>query len=175
MILQEQTVQTVKKEQDTETAKKTYTYPRVRIRIGLMLTLIGFTMLLLGARPSIFRLDRSPTIGFVQVAVFLVGLGIICIGGYISLMALWKNRSPSIAADFGQRFVATGYVVAVFAGMADVFGFGSHTLPELPYFGAWQASGVVIGEMVIALGFLLLIPYRFLIPQVPQIKSNEET
>jgi hypothetical protein len=149
-------------------------YAIVRIRIGLIFTLVGFAIFLLGARPSIFQLDRSPVIGFVQIAVFLVGLGIMCIGGYVSMMALWRNQPPSIAADFGLRFVATGYVVAVFAGMADVFGFGSHPLPGVPYFGPWQASGVVIGEMIIAFGLLLLIPYRFLIYHPSQIDPTEE-
>jgi len=99
-------------------------------------------------------------IGFVQIAVFLVGLGIMCIGGYLCMMALWKDRVPSIAADVGLRMVATGYVVAVFAGMADVFGLGSHSLPKVPYFGGWQARGVEIGQLIIAVGFLLLIPYQ---------------
>lgn len=130
-----------------------------RIRIGLSLTLIGLIVFLVGARPSIFALDRSPVIGFVQIAVFLIGLAIICIGGFISLMALWKNRQPSIAADIGLRLVATGYVVAVFAGMADIFGVGSHSLPGIPYFGAWQARGVEFGQAIIGIGFLLLIPY----------------
>jgi hypothetical protein len=51
-------------------------------------------------------------------------------------------------------------VVAVFSGMADVFGFGSQAPPQIPYFGPWQASGVEIGEALIAIGFLLLIPYH---------------
>lgn len=148
-------------------------YPMTRIRIGLILTLIGFTMFLLGARPGIFGLDRSPVIGFVQIAVFLVGLGVICIGGYISLMALWKNEKPSIAADFGLRFVATGYVVAVFTGMADVFGFGSHVLPDVPYFGMWQARGVLLGELIIGIGFALLIPYRFVLPPAASEQTDK--
>jgi len=133
---------------------------RWRVRFGLTLTLIGFIVFLLGARPGIFLLDRSPVIGFVQIAVFLVGLAMICLGGYISLMALWHSEQTSIAADFGLRLVATGYVVAVFAGMADVFGFGSHPLPGVPYFGEWQARGVELGQAIIALGFLLLIPFH---------------
>lgn len=135
------------------------TFPRRRVRFGLGVTLFGFIVFLIGARPSIFGWDRSPVIGFVQIAVLLIGLAIICIGGYISLMALWRSEPPSIAADFGLRFVTTGYVVAVFSGMADVFGFGSHPLPGVPYFGGWQARGVMIGEALIAIGFLLLIPY----------------
>ncbi len=150
------------------------TYSMARIRVGLSLTLLGFMMFLLGARPGIFGLDRSPVIGFVQIAVFLVGLGVICIGGYISLMALWKNVKPSIAADFGLRFVATGFVVAVFTGMADVFGFGSHPLPGIPYFGLWQARGVLVGELLIALGFILLIPYHALFNSPGSSNENVE-
>lgn len=132
---------------------------RWRVRIGLGLTLFGFLMFLVGARPSLFGIDRSPVIGFVQIAVFLVGLGMICIGGYLSLMALWRDRQRSIPADIGLRLVATGYVITVFAGMADIFGAGSHPLPGVPYFGAWQARGVEVGQAVIALGFLMLLPF----------------
>jgi len=134
--------------------------PFIRIRVGLVLTILGFLLFLLGARPSLFGLDRSPVIGFVQIGMFLVGLALMCVGGYISMMALWNKESPSILADIGLRLVATGYVIAVFAGMADVFGFGSHPLPEVPYFGGWQTRGVEIGEAIIAIGFLFMIPYK---------------
>lgn len=136
------------------------TYSRRRVRTGLVLTLVGFIVFLLGASPSAFGLDRSVLIGFVQIAVFLVGLAIICMGGYTCMMALWKDQQPSIAADIGVRMVATGYVVAVFSGMADVFGLGSQSLPKVPFFGPWQARGVMLGQAVIAVGFLLLIPYH---------------
>lgn len=134
--------------------------PFFRIRLGLALTILGFVVFLLGARPSIFGLDRSPVIGFVQIGMFLVGLAVMCVGGYISMMALWKNETPSILADIGLRLVATGFVIAVFAGMADVFGFGSHLLPDVPYFGGWQTRGVEIGEAIIAIGFLFMVPFR---------------
>jgi hypothetical protein len=133
---------------------------RWRVRSGLLLALFGLLVFLVGARPSLFGLDRSPVVGFVQIAVFLVGLAIICIGGYIGLMAYWRNGSRTIAADIGSRLVATGYVVAVFAGMADVFGFGTQVPPRVPVFGPWQATGVQVGQAVIAVGFLLLIPFR---------------
>ena len=130
------------------------------MRIGLSVTLIGFLVFLLGIRPDVFGLDRSPVIGFVQVAVFLIGLAILCIGGYISLMALWKKETPSIVADFGLRIVTTGYVICIFTGMADVFGFGTDPLPSVPYFGPLQAIGVQIGQYLIAIGLLMLIPYH---------------
>jgi hypothetical protein len=126
----------------------------------LFLTLAGLLVFLVGARPTIFGLDRSPVVGFIQIAVFLVGMALICLGGYVSMMAFWRNGSRTIPAEIGTRLVTTGYLIAVFSGMADVFGFGTQLPPRVPYFGPWQATGVQIGELVIAIGFVLLIPYR---------------
>lgn len=131
-----------------------------RIRFGLVLSIIGMLVFLLGARPAIFGLDRSPIVGFVQITAFLLGLGIICIGGYICFVNLWGKEPRSIKADFGARFIATGYVMSVFSGMADVFGFGSHPLPGTPYFGPWQARGVELGELLIGIGLFLLLPLQ---------------
>ncbi len=133
---------------------------RIRLRASLIITLLGLLVFLLGAKPGWFSLDRSPTVGFVQISVFLVGLGIICLGGYIGLLALWKGKNRTIPADIGLRLVSTGFVISVFAGMADLFGFGSQPPPQVPYFGPLQASGVLIGLIVIAVGFLLMIPFR---------------
>ncbi len=143
-----------------ETPTRPLRYWRRRARVGLSITLAGFLIFLVGARPGLFGIDRSPVIGFVQIAVFLVGLAVICIGGYLSLRSLWMEHPLSISADVGQRMVATGYVIAVFAGMADIFGMGSHPLPGVPYFGPWQARGVELGMAIIAIGFLLMLPGR---------------
>jgi hypothetical protein len=132
---------------------------RIRIRVGLLITFFGLIIYLLGAAPELFGLNRSPVTGFVQIAMFLVGLAVISMGGYFSLNALWNGHEKSIAADIGFRLVATGYVIAVASGMADVFGIGNHPFPRIPYFGAWQALGVLIGEIVIGIGFLMMIPY----------------
>lgn len=143
-----------------KTTKKKNGNGRFRLRAGLSVTIIGFILFLIGAEPGLFGLDRSPVVGFVQIAVFLTGLGFICLGGYISLAALWNGGPKSILSDIGLRLIATGYVVAVASGMADVFGFGSHNFPKIPYFGAWQVVGVIIGEIVIAVGLFLLIPWK---------------
>lgn len=132
----------------------------LRLRLGLILTLLGYLVFLLGISPGWFGVDRSPVTGFVQIAVFLIGLAMISIGGYISLNVLWNGEEKTIAADIGLRLVSTGYVIAVASGMADVFGFGNHTFPTIPYFGPVQALGVMIGQALIAIGFLLLIPYH---------------
>ncbi len=135
------------------------TYPKRTIRIGLALTILGYLLFLLGARPSLFNLDRSRVIGFVQISVFLVGLGIITIGSYLTLNALWPEGNKTIAADIGSRLISTGYVICVFTAMADIFGLGSHPLPEV-YFGPLQAQGMMIGMATIGIGFLLLIRYK---------------
>jgi hypothetical protein len=132
---------------------------RLGIRIGLLLTLIGFFIFLLGAEPGLFGMDRSAVIGFVQITVFLTGMGIFCLGGYALMNGLWNGVPKTILADIGLRLVSTGYVIAVVSGMADVFGFGSHISPAIPYFGPWQMRGVILGEIVIAIGYLLMVPY----------------
>ncbi len=134
---------------------------RVRVRFGLVLTLFGLLVFIIGARPALFGLDRSPVVGFVQIAVFLVGLAIVCAGGYIGMLTFWKNGDRTITADIGIRLVVTGYVVAVFSAMADFFGLGTRMPPLIPFFGPWQATGVQIGEALITIGFLLLIPIHW--------------
>ncbi len=132
----------------------------VRKRVGLIMAVAGLFVFILGAEPSWFGLDRSPVTGFVQIAVFLVGLGFICVGGYIALISTWGGEQLTIIADIGARLVSTGYVISVASGMADVFGFGSEALPRIPTFGIWQQRGVIFGEMVIAIGFLLMIRWQ---------------
>jgi len=131
-----------------------------RMRVGLVTSLVGLFIFAVGAKPDWFGWDRSPVVGFVQIAVFLIGLGIICLGGYLGLLALWKGHPRTILADMGLRLVSTGYVISIFAGMADVAGMGSQPLPGIPYFGPWQAMGVLSGEILIGIGFLMVIPYR---------------
>jgi hypothetical protein len=141
--------------------------PRQRIRYGLIVVILGLLVFILGTAPGVFGLDRSRVTGFVQITVFLVGLAMICLGGYLTLNALWNGRVKTISADIGYRLVATGYVISVASGMADVFGFGSHGFPNIPYFGPLQAFGVMIGEIVIAVGFVLLIPLPEKHPRQP--------
>ncbi|CAG0986457.1 hypothetical protein ANAEL_02050 [Anaerolineales bacterium] len=127
---------------------------------SIAITFIGLMVFVIGAKPDWFGWDYSPIVGFVQIAVFLAGLAIICLGGYIGLLALWWGYERTVVADIGTRLVGTGYVIAVFAGLADIFGMGSQSFPQVPYFGPWQSTGVLIGQGIIALGFLLFIPFR---------------
>jgi hypothetical protein len=136
----------------------------LRIRFSLITVGLGLLIFAIGAKPNWFGWNRASVVGFVQIAVLLIGLGLICGGGFVGLSALWGKEQRSILADIGLRLIGTGYVIAVFSGMADVFGMGAQTLPDdNPYFGPLQASGVLIGQFIIATGFLMLIPYNLLL------------
>ncbi len=135
-------------------------YRRFRIRIGLIGLLVGLIIFTLGTNPAVFGLDRSPVTGFISITVLLVGLALICIGGYIAINATWNGTQKTILADIGIRLIATGYVIAVASALADIFGFGSHPFPGIPSFGFVQVIGVILGEFTIALGFLLFLRYR---------------
>ena len=131
-----------------------------RIYVSLIATFVGLLIFIIGTKPNWFGWDHSPVVGFVQIAVFLTGLAIICLSGYITLLTLWWGHERTIVSEIGTRLVSTGYVIAVFAGMADIFGMGSQPFPQVPYFGPWQALGVLVGQVIIVVGFLLFIPFH---------------
>jgi hypothetical protein len=128
--------------------------------VAIIVTLMGLGVLTVGAKPEWFGWDRSPGVGFAQITVFSLGLGLMCLGGVIGLLSLWKGVERTISSEIGLRLVATGYVISFFSAMADLLGFGSQPRPQGPYLGPIQAAGFVIGEAVIGIGFLLLIPHQ---------------
>jgi hypothetical protein len=137
--------------------KNNHKITKTHLNIGLGLSIAGFLIFLLGADPGLFGLDRNPLIGFVQTATFSTGLALLCLGGFISLkVSQISGHNQSLAQDIGIRLVATGYLVALISGMADVFGFGTQ---GWPFFGPRQAIGVVAGEIIIVIGFLLYMPF----------------
>jgi len=95
----------------------------------------------IGARPDTIGLDRSLILGFVQISVFVVGLGFMCVGGYITMVALWRKQTLSIAAEIGERLVATGFLVAVFAGMADISAWAVTCRLPCPILGSGSRLG----------------------------------
>jgi hypothetical protein len=133
---------------------------RMRVGIGLAMALLGLFVFLIGVSPGWFGMDRSPVFGFVQIIVFLIGLGTLCLGGFVVLNSLWNGKEKSILADIGFRLVATGYVICVTSALADIVGLGNQPFPAIPYFGPWQAIGVAVGEAVVVIGFLMMIPYK---------------
>ena len=133
----------------------------LRRRLGVGIAMAGLLIFVLGAEPARFGLDLSLSIGFLQITVFSLGLFAICLGGSVTLGALWPDGERSIAADLGLRVAWTGYVISLVSGMADIFGLGTRPLgQDVPFFGYWQSRGVLAGELLILLGFLMMIPYH---------------
>lgn len=140
----------------------------VRFRTGIVLVVLGLLIFLLGASPSLYGIRNDEFIGTAQIIIFILGLGLITLGGYLLLIQVWLKRQKTIAADFGVRLVSSGYVIAMVSGLADLFGLGTRPLPNIPFFGIWQARGVVLGEIVIIIGFFLMIPFRGIINKTDQ-------
>ena len=129
------------------------------IRIWLSLVLIGSFLFLLGVYPDFIGMDRSPVVGFIQVGVWLFGLALALIGAYASIRIVRNGRPSSLRAEVGERLVATGYVVAAAASLADFIGIGSDTIPELT-FGPLQIFGLAAGLVFCLLGLLLYWPWK---------------
>ena len=132
----------------------------LQVVLGIILSCLGMGLFLIGVSPAAFGVDRSPMLGTIQIAFLGVGLGLFSLGSCLSLLWLWKGRQLSISADFGWRLVATGYVVALWTGMADIWGFGTSEVSKTLCFGPWQERGVIFGEILIGVGLLLLVPWK---------------
>jgi hypothetical protein len=136
-----------------------FCYPRVRSQFGLTLSFIGFALLIFGLKPEVFGLSSSLSVGFAQILTFLVGLGVLIWGATVVLSAYWPRGQQSLLADFGLRVIATGYMICIFTGLADAFGFGTNPLPDV-YMGGLQRRGVIIGMSVVLIGLLMMIRYK---------------
>lgn len=144
-----------------------------RAIFGLVLTIIGLFLTIFSAKPEWFGQNRSPVIGFIQLLMMLIGIALMASGGFVSLNSLWGNEEKSIIADFGSRFISTGYMIALFAGLFDIFG-GNMTgnVSKTPQFGPYEQAGLEIGLGIITIGLLMMIPYRLL--NQPKIKETAE-
>lgn len=144
-------------------------------QFGIGITIIGLVLFLIGAVPQWFGLNISSAVGPIQVGVFSIGLILITFGGTLTLGSLWPPYWRSIAADIGSRLAWTGLVLALAASLADVFGLGTRPLAyTTTFFGYWQARGVVIGQVVIGIGLILMIPFQRSFPPPPEPDEDEE-
>ncbi|MGI6249931.1 MAG: hypothetical protein ACOYKD_00995 [Anaerolineaceae bacterium] len=134
-------------------------FPMVRTRYALTLAMFGFLVFLIGLNPGIFGLDRGVSIGFVQILTLLIGLGLLTWGATIALLNFWDKQQKPLLADFGLRIIATGYVICVFAALADAFGLGTNPLPDV-FMGVLQTRALAGGMLVIAVGLVMLIRFK---------------
>jgi hypothetical protein len=123
----------------------------------MTLALFGVLIFLIGINPDLLGMNRSLAVGFVQVGVWLTGMGIFLLGAYGALRVVRNGRQTSLLSEVGLRLAATGYVIAAAASLADFIGIGSHTIRAL-VFGKIQTAGLVFGILLILLGLVLYYP-----------------
>ncbi|MBN2085198.1 MAG: hypothetical protein JW748_08215 [Anaerolineales bacterium] len=125
----------------------------------LILDFVGLGLFLLGMQPWIFGLDRSPVIGYLQVVVFLFGLGFVVLSSFTIEKLLRPAGQPvTIREDVGARLSATGYVLVAVSCTADLIGLGSHPLPGSPHLGTLQSIGLIFGAAMIVVGLTMYHP-----------------
>lgn len=130
-----------------------------RARRRMTLVLFGLFIFLIGVYPNLIGMDRSPVVGFVQIGVWLTGLAILLIGAYATVHVVRNGMSTSLRADIGIRLIATGYVIAGVASLADFIGVGAQRMPLIA-FGPVQVIGLAIGVLVSLVGVILYWPPR---------------
>ncbi|MGB7537817.1 MAG: hypothetical protein WBM17_04700 [Anaerolineales bacterium] len=127
----------------------------------LVLDFIGLALFLLGMQPWLFGLDRSPVIGYLQVVVFLFGLGCVVLASFAVEKLLRPSDQPvTIREDVGARLCATGYVLVAISCTADLIGLGSHPLPGSPHLGTLQSIGLFFGAAMIMVGLAMYHPRK---------------
>lgn len=128
-----------------------------RARVWMTLVLVGLIIFIVGVDPDLIGLDRTPVVGFLQISVWLIGLGLLIVGAYGTVHVVRNGRPNSLRADIGVRLLATGYVAAAVASLADHIGIGSDPLPDV-FFGPLQVIGLAIGVGLCIVGVVLYWP-----------------
>jgi len=97
----------------------------------------------------------------VQLIAMMIGLTMLVFGTYVFAHATIHRGQPrTLQRDIGVRMGLTGLVFAAAATMADVMGFGSHLPSDGIFFGWLQATGMLVGFGIAALGVLIYVLAR---------------
>jgi hypothetical protein len=127
-------------------------------RLWMTVMLIGLLIFMVGIQPDLIGMNRSSTVGFVQIGVWLTGLAILLVAAYSTVRVIRNGKANSLRADIGIRLIATGYVVAAVGSLADFIGVGAHRMPII-HFGYIQMIGLVTGVLLSMLGVILYMPW----------------
>ena len=128
-------------------------------QIWMTIVFLGLFFFVIGLDPDIIGMDRSPVVGFIQVGVWLTGLAMIVFGAYAAIRIIRNGMRLTLRSEIGERLIATGYVVAAAASLADFIGIGSHRIPEL-IFGPLQVLGLIVGLVTCLVGVILYWPHK---------------
>jgi hypothetical protein len=125
-------------------------------QLGVFTTVRGGVAMFVSLFPGAMGIDFTPGIGMAQIVVTLFGLMLITLGAYVFVYAMIHRSKPrTLSQDIGIRMGLTGLTLAVAASLADVLGFGSHSLSAGFTFGRIQSIGMAIGFVFAALGVIV--------------------
>jgi hypothetical protein len=113
----------------------------------MTLVILGLFVFVVGINPDLIGMNRSRVIGFIQMGVWLSGLGMLLLGSFLAVRVVRNGRQMSLRAEIGTRLIATGFVVSAAASLADFLAIGSHRLPWV-YFGPLQVGGLAGGVIL---------------------------
>ncbi|MCP5095923.1 MAG: hypothetical protein GY943_10255, partial [Chloroflexi bacterium] len=135
---------------------------KIRNTVTITLAVFGISLCAISLAAEFLGLDRTPGFGMIQMFELLVGITMLTLALFIYLHKMGQNESRSLQADIGVRLAATGLVFAYIAGMADLFGIGTHPHPdfERPFVGWLQLGGLGLGILSILIGLLLFYTSR---------------
>lgn len=128
------------------------------VQVSVTISGLGVMITLIGLFPGIAGLETVSGVGVLQVLVILLGFSLLFLGAYIfAKRALYPGQPLTLAQDVGIRLTLTGLLIAAAAGLADVLGFGSHTVTPTtrPLLGDLQAAAFIGGFLVASSGVVV--------------------
>lgn len=127
-------------------------------QVGIALAALGGVLCLMGLFPGMTGVEPTIGMGVVQVFMVLAGYMLIILGGVLYVrFTFYPGVAINLVQQIGLRLGMTGLLFAALAGLADIFGFGSHLRGPGSdiYLGRLQAFGMIASFMVSAWGVLL--------------------
>lgn len=134
-------------------------------QVGIALGALGAVLVLMGWFPGVIGVEPTVGIGVVQVFMVLIGYALLIFGAVIYIkFTFYLGIRVNLIQQIGLRLAMTGLLLAAMAGLADIFGFGSHLRTENSdiFFGGLQAVGIIASFVVSSLGVVIyaLAGYR---------------
>jgi hypothetical protein len=127
-------------------------------QVGIALGALGGVLALMGLFPGLTGVQDTIGMGVIQVFMVLAGYALVILGGVLYVkFTFYPGVMITLLQQIGLRLGMTGLLFAALAGLADIFGFGSHLRGPGSdiYLGRLQAFGMIASFMISALGVLL--------------------
>ncbi len=129
-------------------------------QVGIALGALGVMICLMGLFPGVTGAIPSAGIGLIQVVMVLTGYSLLIFGALIYLkFTFYLDVPATLSQQIGTRLALTGILFAALAGLADIFGFGTHIRDDVSdiFFGQLQMIGILASFGLSSLGVLVYV------------------